>query len=381
MRVLHLASFEGNIGDIANHEGLYLHLKELLQCDFEVEQLSFRLFYKNNQQKKFDKGFVEHANSYDLLIIGGGNFFELCWDYSATGTTFDITNELLKLISTPILIMGIGIDIDKGYSENNIRKFNSFLQTLFSSNKVFFTVRNDGSKNVVNRFFGQYRNNIHVIPDHGFYIADVLDSKGTESNSLPKYIGINVTSDLREVRYKNIEYEKFIKELAVVVNHILDIYDVDVYLFPHIPSDYQAIVDLMKHLNNYYVRTRVSVAPLQIGNELELFKLYKKCKLIVGMRAHLSICTVGLGVPSFAMSSYTKPEYIYNEIGLEDRYLNIRENNFFNELRKEIESNLTDEHYNAEISKRYLGILSELKKQRNEVYQLLNNWFQENGLK
>lgn len=380
MKVLHLASFEGNIGDIANHEGLYIHLKKMLQCEVEVDKLTMRLFYANNQQKKFDTEFVQLVNSYDLLIIGGGNFFELCWDYSSTGTSFDITNDVLKMIDTPILINGIGIDIDKGYSYSNITKFKSFLNTLFASNKVFFTVRNDGSKDVVNNFFEEYSDKIHVIPDHGFFIKEVPIIKEFEVNNSKKYIGINVAIDMKEIRYRHITYEKFIKELAEVVNQILKKYNIDIYLFPHIQSDYTAINDLMKHIDNYFLRTRISVSSLVVGNELETFKHYKECKLVLGMRNHSTICAIGLGVPSFGMTSYPKPEYIYGELGLQERYLNISENDFFKKLHKELELNLENENYNINIRKQYNETLERVIDQKEEVYRLLKKWFLEHDL-
>lgn len=381
VKVLHLASFTGNIGDVANHEAFYVHLTELLNRELEIDKLEMRLFYRNTQQMKFDNNFADLVNSYDLLIIGGGNFFELCWDYSHTGTTFDISGEVLKSIKTPILINGIGIDIDKGYSKNNLEKFKSFLEILFSSNKVFFTVRNDGSKDVINRFFSEYSDNIYEIPDHGFFLAEVPMISEYKGDELRKYIGINVAIDMKEIRYSQIEYETFIKRLAEVINNLLSKYDFNIYLFPHIQSDYFAITELMKHINHYFLRTRISVTSLQVGNELETFKHYKECQLVIGMRNHSTICAIGLGVPSFGMTSYPKPEYIYNELGLKGRYLNISEKGFFENLSKEIELNVTNSSYNSAIQEQYNEKFNKLKLQKEHIYGLLDKWLREHSLK
>lgn len=380
MKILHLASFVGNIGDVANHEGFYVQLRKMLNCELEIDKLEMRLFYLNTQQRKFNQDFADMVNTYDLFIIGGGNFFELCWDYSHTGTTFDISEEVLKSIKTPIFINGIGIDIDKGYNDENIIKFKSFLDNLFSSNKVFFTVRNDGSKDVINKFFPEYSNRIHELPDHGFFIGEVPIINGFNKNNLKEFIGINVAIDMKEIRYKHISYDDFIRELAEIINNLLEKYDFDIYLFPHIQSDYFAIIDLMKHIKNYFLRTRISVTSLAIGNELETFKHYKECKLILGMRNHSTICSIGLGIPSFSMTSYPKPEYIYNDLGLHGRYLNIAENDFFKRLIKEIELNLNDDKYNLNIRNQYSETLKIVNIQKEDIYQLLNSWLQENKL-
>ena len=81
LRVLHLASFAGNIGDLANHAGARRMLAERLGFALKFTDLEIREFYW--KQRSFDDAFVAYANSFDLLIIGGGNYFELWVDHSA----------------------------------------------------------------------------------------------------------------------------------------------------------------------------------------------------------------------------------------------------------------------------------------------------------
>lgn len=378
MRVLHLASFVGNIGDIANHEGLYYELKSIFQQDLIIDKLEMRLFYKNLQKRKFDNEFAELVNEYDLLIIGGGNFFELCWEYSATGTTFDISEKILNLIKTPILINAIGIDLDKGYSESTIEKFRLFLSNIFSINKVFFTIRNDGSKEVVRTFFKEFEDKIYVVPDYGFFIKEALFKEQYELENKINYIGLNLAVDMYSIRFKYREYNEFIIEMANIVNEILDNYDVNIYLFAHIQSDYIAIVDILKHIKNYYVRSRVSISSLVVGNELETFRRYNECKIILGMRNHSTICSIGLGIPSFGMTSYKKPEYIYNELNLNNRYLNISNANFFEKVLAEVKNVLGNENYAESIKSQYAQALNVLCVQKQAVNKLLIDWLKEN---
>ena len=96
IRALHLASFNGNIGDIANHVGFWNLFKKYVTNDVEVTYLEIREYYKSWNLRQFDDSFADLVNRYDLLVIGGGNFFDVKWDYSTTGTTLNISDEILK---------------------------------------------------------------------------------------------------------------------------------------------------------------------------------------------------------------------------------------------------------------------------------------------
>lgn len=377
MRILHLASFHGNIGDVANHESMYVNLQKLFQCALEIDKLEMRLFYRNAQKMYFDEQFAETVNQYDLLILGGGNFFELCWDYSVTGTTVNISEEILRKIKTPIFINGVGIDLAKGYSEANIEKFRAFLNNIFSLNKVFFTVRNDGSRDIIEQYLPEFSSRILTIPDSGFFINDnaiISEYKRIENK---KYIGFNIAIDMQEIRYSKRSYEEFLSDLSHTINKLLDEHeDLYIYLFPHIQSDYLAIVDLLKYVNNYYTRTRISIAPLIVDRELETFKLYKECELVVGMRNHATICAIGLGIPSFGMISYRKPELIYNDLNLNHRYLTIDDHNFKEGLYSEIKRVLTDDAYKQLIMGEYSVKLRELNDIRKEFNRKFLEWYQ-----
>ena len=63
LRVLHFASFAGNIGDLANHAGARRMLNENLGFTLEFTDLEIREFYWS--QRSFDDAFVAYANSFD----------------------------------------------------------------------------------------------------------------------------------------------------------------------------------------------------------------------------------------------------------------------------------------------------------------------------
>src|SRR5699024_7456701 len=108
IKVLHIASFNGNIGDNANHNGLRKNLERYLNRNFNFTEIEMREFYQSWNLRDFNtETFIELCNKNELVIIGGGNFFELKWDYSYTGTTINLSNDTLEKINTPILFFGL----------------------------------------------------------------------------------------------------------------------------------------------------------------------------------------------------------------------------------------------------------------------------------
>lgn len=276
IKALHIASFNGNIGDNANHNGFRRRLVETLNREIDFTNLEMREFYKSWNLRSFNtKEFIDLCNKHDLVIIGGGNFFELKWDYSYTGTTINISEETLDNIKTPILFHGVGCDIAKGASESAIEKFRVFLERITKDDKVLVSVRNDGSYETIQKLYGDvFDNTIYRVPDGAFFMkSKTFDFP--EISSQYKSIGINVVSDMKEVRFNDeipgsISYGDFMKGFALELNNFLGKHeDYQVILFPHIYSDLIAIYDLLESIEDKYRRTRIVIAPCLTGEGSE----------------------------------------------------------------------------------------------------------------
>ena len=79
MKILHIASFCGNIGDNISHKGL-LNLLCQTGFKFNIEKLEIRRFYNNykyNDKLSFDEDMIKYINKFDYCIIGGGGFSSL----------------------------------------------------------------------------------------------------------------------------------------------------------------------------------------------------------------------------------------------------------------------------------------------------------------
>ncbi len=208
VKVLHLASFSGNIGDNANHKGSRKALNEykhILNFDFTNEEI--REYYWRN--KKFDDNFAKKCNQYDLVLIGGGNYLEFHIHHSRTGTSIDIPKYLLKKINVPIVFFSLGCECSLGYKEETFLKSKSFIDFIISlPNRYYLSVRNDGAHYNIKKYYGKsYIDKFTLIPDSGFLIEKQETGYNLKKNK--KYIGVNIAGDSLDVRFKSNRSKEF----------------------------------------------------------------------------------------------------------------------------------------------------------------------------
>lgn len=322
LRVLHLASFSGNIGDNANHMGFRPWFAEQVGREVSWSNCEIREFYW--KERAFDADFVALANSYDALVIGGGNYFELWVENSPTGTSIAIRPEEFDQIRTPILFNALGVDSGQGVPERSRQNFTCFLAKLLSSDQYLVSVRNDGAVETLREEISpELADIVHQIPDGGFFMQ--LPSKVSSVFLKPDtpYIGINIANDMADVRFAGFEKgpdnsEAFADEFAKTLTEISREYPDHHFVFlPHIFRDLDVILQVILRLNDRLRRTRVVVAPYSSGDlgANTIFAIYQSCKMTLSMRFHANVCSMGLGVPCIGLGCYRQIHKLYEELG------------------------------------------------------------------
>src|SRR5690606_42120989 len=97
MKVLHIASFRGNIGDNLSHLG-FAKILESLNVIAEIVRVAIRKSYKNYDGVDkcfFDRKFIDTMNRYDLVVIGGGGFSDFWIEGIVRGTTIDLNHDII----------------------------------------------------------------------------------------------------------------------------------------------------------------------------------------------------------------------------------------------------------------------------------------------
>ncbi len=327
IKVLHVASFIGNIGDNASHLGLYGLLKRLLPLH-HITQLEMRKFYQQYSKPDklyFDQRFLEMANSYDLVIIGGGGFLDYWHKNSQSGTTLDIDPELLQYIKTPTLISSMGAMALQQVPEGNIAKARRFFTALQANPNIRVAVRNDGSVNSILRDLGpEYLQGITEILDHGFFYQP------PEHTGLPlgPYVALNITEDqlgMQRASTEPLDAEQYYSELRRTLFHIVERHQLNILLVPHIYSDLRAINQLLARLDDWFVRQHITVAPcIQGDNGADyLFNLYRQSNLVIGMRFHTNVCSLAMGLKVIGLVALDRINYLYRSLGITDNCVSV----------------------------------------------------------
>lgn len=332
MRILHLASHTGNIGDNASHIGFRKILSSLVKDSIEIVPLEMRRFYTSYSlpdKLYFDQAFASLANTFDLLVIGGGGFLDFWVAGSITGTTLDIPEQVLQQIKTPVFITSMGCIPHKDVPEGNVEKFRRFLDVLLNRGKTFIAVRNDGSSEVLRDVVGRtYFEQIPEVLDHGFFYQN------DGSHYLPcrePYIVINTTNDQVKMlnrRTGRTDESMFVQQMQHVIAYIIDQTDLSIVFAPHIYVDYNAINLLVDKIDNFHLRSRIIVTPHVQGDYgcNQIFSAYKNSELALGMRFHANVCSFALGIPSVGIAVLDRISSVYEKMGMPERAIPLNEN-------------------------------------------------------
>lgn len=341
--VLHVASFDGNIGDNANHNGTRHELIKNIGYSFRFNNREIRKHYKNynrSDELYFDDDFVREANNHDLLIIGGGGFFDIWIDSSASGTTIDLTKRQIDDIETPIVFHGLGCVPGPDVDIEIVDRFSSFLDHLFASPHCLVSVRNDGSVDRIRQTLGdKFAEKVREIPDGGFFVQ-VDDDVSGYYNKRNTVVGINVVSDMKSLRFpggsNNITYDQFVECFSSFLNTLISsINDIEILFVPHIYSDFRAIYDILKEVDIFYRRNNVQVAPYLHGEtkEKHIFGIYNQVDMSMGLRFHSNVCPIGLETPSIGLANgHPKVKCLYDTLGLSHQCVSVHNEGFVKKL-------------------------------------------------
>lgn len=332
MKLLHIASFTGNIGDIVNHEGFYTNI---LKGKCDIETLEIRRFYKNVNDLKFNDEVLNYINSFDGLILGGGGFFDVRWNDSYTGTTFDMNEEFIEGIRIPVLVNAMGVHIN--YEEQQaIMNFKRFINKVCNKENWLVTLRNDGSKNRLDSIFESYHQ-IEVVPDNGFAFKRIqyLPSDNT--------VGLSITNDLFSQRFNgDLNVDVFNECIAEICKNLLNNNN-NLLFFLHAPQDIDVIHRIYSILGNEKFRNKIRIAPFDVytvNNARMINELYCTCKYVIAMRFHANVIAIKNNVPVIGLAGHEQIKGLYDELSLSNQLI-IAKNGFEDrllELIKKIDS-------------------------------------------
>ncbi len=373
--VLHIASFDGNIGDNASHNGFYSRVCQLNNWKLAVRSKEIRRTYRNYQGQnrwQWDRSLVKEINASELTVIGGGNYFELWLEDSSTGTTIDMAPELLKDIKTPLFFHALGCDPNIGVSSNTVARFRKFIETALSHPQCLVSVRNDGSGKYLQQYLGSdIAGQVLTTPDPGFFV-DPGDTSVPAPLKGKRFWVLNLATDRPERRFPGtggkLNYEGFIAEISQFITEACQTWpDLELVLVPHIYSDLTPIGDVIQALPDTIRRWQVSIAPLLhgMGAEKTLFALYRDAELAIGPRFHANVCPIGLGTPTIGLVTTEKLIDLYDELAMPERTVSGQHPGLSRKLLTMAADTLAN---HEQVTLQYQALTRKLRAQSDTVY-------------
>lgn len=378
LKTLHIASFIGNIGDNANHNGFFNEFIENTGLELDVKEIEIRDFYFNSRKLYFDISFIEKINSFDFVIIGGGNYFEIAFEESHTGCTIDLAPDLIDKIKTPILFNGVGFDSSRGSSKNTKLKFENFLNTINKNERIYTTMRNDGSFEDLKMTYGDKFAKTKIVPDGGFFINKLEKRNHNFFLDVDEYIAINLSGDVYDKRFEDTELiamnDNSIKNLVIFLDEFIRTTDKYVVLTAHISLDYFSINAIISNLSQDLVRKRVIVAPfMESKYYINTIDIYRKARLVLSNRFHACVCSIALNTPVIGLSNYPKVKIpkLFNELGIANSTIDFFDEDMKNILIKKVDFALSN---SDQIKNSYSQIINDLRHRSKIAHKEILNW-------
>ena len=308
-----------NVGDNALTIGLINSFKNF---NVQIHNLHLRKI-------KFTPQYIDKINKEcHMIIIGGGGLLHCSPGVrkkknNTSGTLWNISPHNISLINVPLVIYAVGYNVFRG--EKDLPPIAKQSINIMIQKASFFSVRNDGSIDRLNKFLGNKNKNIFKIPDPGLYVH-TLDKPIKNVSVDPNKINIafQLAFDRIDYRYPNLN--DFIAKLKCLIDKLI-LNNIIVWFVPHVKLDHIYIhkffnpnkYNLLPYLPKYQKCTTV-------------MNFYSKMNIVVGMRGHSNICPFGLNIPIISLVTHEKNKGFMIDCGLKNMFVDINMPKWINNL-------------------------------------------------
>lgn len=260
--------------------------------------------------RRFDEGALEEVNARRGLVVGGGGLFlPDTMPNGDSGWQWNISDALLRRVEVPLAVFAVGYNVFDGQAYRGARgeRFHASLRAL-AERADFFGLRNHGSVERVRDLLpAELRDRVVYQPCPTTVTRHLLPNwtdPATDGRS--DTVLLNCAYDRSGLRFGH-DYGHFLDQLALAVRSLRE--HTDVRYAPHMPDDERLVADLRRTHG-----ITLPVEPLYDRTNAEIHALFRRVKLVIGMRGHAGMIPFGCGTPILSLVSHPKMVYFLADI-------------------------------------------------------------------
>lgn len=363
LRLAHLVNARSaNVGNGALADGAEMLLSEdlaALRPDFVREawdDYSFGL-------KAFDETFVRRMNEdFDGLIVGGAVALNGRHHYAQAGMRFDLPPELWSAFEKPVVFYGISHRHWSNQTYHHDDRLRLALKTLLDRPNIVLALRNDGTREWLQRVIGFSDPRIEVIPDTGVF------ARATKGISYPEFsadkpnVILAFNDEDREGRFQQAgQRDAIVRNMAKAVEQLLLEVDANVVIAPHYFDDFRMIADFIEAMTPRIAHQSMIACGLSgMAGAADFYGRYAQADLVVSMRVHSMSPSVGLGAPMVPVVTQDRMTDFLNGLNLGDLAVDAFDPDLSNKLLAAMRTTLKEP---AGVRSRYLLARAEMREQ------------------
>ncbi|MGW3584284.1 polysaccharide pyruvyl transferase family protein [Streptomyces rubiginosohelvolus] len=263
-----------------------------------------------------DEAGLERLNARRAVIVGGGGLF--LPDTAPNGNSgwqWNIPDDVLARIAVPLAVFAVGYNVFDGQRYRRER-FAASLRALVERS-AFFGLRNHGSVARVRELLpASLRDKVRYQPCPTT-VARHLDPRLAEPAVREDTVLINCAYDRAGLRFGH-DYGHFLAEMAAAIRAISGA--AEVRYAAHMPADERFVDDLRREHG-----LTLPVEPLYLLSNDAIRNLYRRTRLVIGMRGHAGMIPFGCGTPVISLVSHPKLAYFLADIDRPDWGVSVHE--------------------------------------------------------
>ncbi|MFE6888979.1 polysaccharide pyruvyl transferase family protein [Streptomyces sp. NPDC057694] len=263
-----------------------------------------RRWHQQHAHLLVDEEALERLNARRGVVVGGGGLF--LPDTSPNSTShwqWNVPDALLGRLTAPLAVFAVGYNVFDGQQYRRTR-FAESLRVLVERS-AFFGLRNHGSIDRVRELLPEeLRDRVRHQPCPTT-VGDLLVPPAERAPRSDTVL-VNCAYDRSGLRFGH-DYGHFLAEMASALRQLRG--RADVRYAAHMPADEKFVHDLRREHG-----LSLPVERLYALSNDAIRDLYRRARLVIGMRGHAGMIPFGCGTPILSLVSHPKLAYFLSDI-------------------------------------------------------------------